>query len=228
MPINRVTVYDQVLQDDMYYKGVLILSYTIRYPYFTFDRYQITFDKLNSYYRTRAYMYVESDIMKLYQMAMVDYEYAVLNDFPVRPFDIVTVYDVTYNKDCVLSLYFDNYVYSGGAHGMTTRSSDSWNIVCSSPIRINDLFLTDDVNTFVTEAIVEQIDHEALLEAEVFPYFEDYETLVKEYFSPKSFYLNDIGVIVYFQLYEIAPYSSGIREFLLPYGIGGAIRPRYC
>lgn len=226
---NQVTVYDKVLQQDMYYKGIVILSYTVRYPYFTSNRYQITLDKLNSYYKTRAYMYVKKDIMKLYQMAMVEYEYAVSNDFPVRPFDVVTVYDVTYNKDCVLSLYFDSYEYTGGAHGMTTRVSDTWNIVGSSPIRIEDLFLnTDDVSTFVTNAIVEQIDQEALLETEFFPYFEDYHDLVKQNYNPKNFYLNDRGVIVYFQLYEIGPYASGIQEFLLPYGLGGAIRPRYC
>ena len=88
--------------------------------------------------------------------------------------------------------------------------------------------MTEDVNEFVTDVIVEQIDQEAKLGEEVFPYFENYSALVKENFNPKSFYLEDRGVIIYFQTYEIAPYSSGIREFLLPYGIGGAIRPRYC
>lgn len=229
LPGNRVIVYDKILQQDMYYKGIVILTYTVRYPFFTSDRYQITLDKLNSYYQTRAYMYVKSDIMKLYQMAMVEYEYAIANDFPVRTFDAVTVYEITYNRDCVLSLYFERYEYTGGAHGMTIRTSDSWNIACSSPIRIKDLFLmADDVNAFVTDLIVEQIDQEAMAEVEFFPYFEDYQTLVKENFNTKNFYLNNKGVIIYYQHYEIAPYASGIPEFLLPYGIGGAIRPRYC
>lgn len=229
LPGNRVIVYDRVLQQDMYYKGIVILSYTVRYPYFISNRYQITLDKLNHYYRTRAYMYVKTDIMKLYQMAMVEYENAVANNFPIRPFDIITVYEVTYNRDCVLSLYFDKYEYTGGAHGMTIRTSDSWNITCSSPIGIDDIFLiTDDINAYVIGVIVEQIDQEAKAEAESFPYFEDYANLVKENFNPKNFYLNDRGVIIYFQHYEIAPYSSGISEFLLPYGLGGATRPRYC
>ncbi|TAH74814.1 MAG: DUF3298/DUF4163 domain-containing protein [Anaerolineaceae bacterium] len=229
LPGNRVIIYDKVLQQDMYYKGVVILSYTVRYPYFSSDKYQIALDKLNHYYKTRAYKYVKTNIMMLYQMAMVEYEYAKANNFPVRPFDVVTVYEITYNRHCVLSLYFDRYEYTGGAHGMTIRTSDSWNIACSSPIRINDLFLIpEDVNAFITDTIVEQIDQEVLAEMEFFPYFENYETLVKENFNPNNFYLNDRGVIIYFQLYEIAPYASGIPEFLLPYGIGGAVRPRYC
>ena len=229
MPRKRVIVYDKVLQQDMYYKGVVILSYTVRYPYFALDKYQITLDKLNHYYKTEAYMYVKTNIAKLYQAAMVEYEYAVANNFPVRPFDVVSVYEITYNSDCVLSLYFDRYEYTGGAHGITIRTSDSWNIACSSLIKISDLFLIpEDVNTFITDMIVEQIDHELMAEAEGFPYFENYEALVKEHFNPKNFYLNNRGVIMYFQQYEIAPYARGIPEFLLPYGIGGAVRPRYC
>lgn len=229
MPRNRVLVYDKVLQQDMYYKGVVILSYTVRYPYFSSGCYQIALEKINHYYRTESYMYVKNNIKKLFQTAMVEYEYAVANNFPVRAFDVVTVYDVTYNKDCVLSLYFDRYEYTGGAHGMTSRISDSWNIANSTPIRLNDLFsIPDDVNAFVTDGIVEQIEHLAVTEVEAFPYFENYQALVKENFNNKNFYLNSRGVIVYFQLYEIAPYASGIPEFLLPYGIGGPIRPRYC
>lgn len=229
MPENRVIVYDKVLQQDMYYKGVVILSYTVRYPYFTSDRYQIALDKLNHYYKTIAYMYVKSDIRKLSQTAMVEYEYAMANNFPVRPFDAVTVYDVTYNRNCALSLYFDRYEYRGGAHGMTSRTSDSWNIANSIPIRLNDLFLLpDNVNAFVSDAIVEQIDQVVMAEVEAFPYFEDYETLVKANFDCRNFYLNSRGVLVYYQPYEIAPYASGIPEFLLPYGIGGPIRPSYC
>ncbi len=229
MPENRVIVHDKSLQQDMYYKGVVILSYTVRYPYFASDRYQITLDKLNHYYRTLAYMYVKSDIRRLFQTAMVEYEYAMANNFPVRPFDLVTVYDVIYNKDCVLSLYFDRYEYTGGAHGITIRTSDSWNIACSRPISIDDLFaIPDDVGAFITDAIVEQINQVVMAEMEGFPYFENYEALVKENFNNKNFYINNRGIIVYFQLYEIAPYASGLPEFLLPYGIGGAIRPRYC
>lgn len=229
MPGNRVIVYDKVLQQDMYYKGVLILSYTVRYPHFISNSHQTTLDKINHYYKTEAYIYVKKNIRNLFHTAMVEYEYAMANNFPVRPFDIVSVYEVTYNKDCALSLYFDRYEYTGGAHGMTIRRSDTWNIAKSTLIKLNDLFLIpDDVDSFVTEAVVKQIDRMAMEELEVFPYFENYKALVNENYNPKNFYINNKGIIIYFQLYEIAPYASGIPEFLLPYGIGGPIRPRYC
>lgn len=229
MPKGRVTVYDKVLKQDLNYKETVLLSYTVKYPYFILDNYQSTLDKINYYYQTEAYTYVRTYINRLYQQAMVEYEYAMANNFPVRPFEVVTVYNVTYNKNCALSLYFDRYEYTGGAHGITRRSSDTWNIAKSTLIGLKDLFLIpNDIYSFVTDSIVEQIDHIKSSEGEDFPYFEDYEALVKDNFKYKSFYLNNKGLVIYYQLYEIAPYASGLPEFLLPYGMGGPIRPRFC
>mgnify|MGYP000904169306 CR=1 FL=1 len=229
LPENKINVYEKMLQEDMYYKGHLILSYTVKFPYFTGKSHHLTLNKINAYYRTRANMYVKSEVLELYRLAMVEYEYAVANNYPVRPFDVITVYEVTYNRNCVLSLYFDRYEYTGGAHGITIRSSDTWNIAKSSPVRIASLFpFVDEVDEYVVDNIIEQIDQLAMTEIEVFPYFEDYETLVKEQYDPNNFYLSHKGIIIYFQQYEIAPYSSGIPEFLIPYSMGGACRPRYC
>ena len=47
-------------------------------------------------------------------------------------------------------------------------------------------------------------------------YFEDAEMLAVRNFDPKNFYLTKEGVTVFYPLYTIAPYSSGIREFLIP------------
>ena len=134
-----------------------------------------------------------------------------------------------YNRNCVLSLYFDRYEYTGGAHGLTIRSSDTWNVASSSPIRLASLFpFVDEVDEYVIDNIVEQIDQLVMTESEVFPYFEDYETLVKENYNPNNFYLSHKGIIIYFQQYAIAPYSTGIPEFLISYSMGGPCRPRYC
>ena len=48
-------------------------------------------------------------------------------------------------------------------------------------------------------------------------YFENYKELINKTFNPNSFYCTPEGISVYYQQYDIAPYSSGIREFLMPY-----------
>ena len=54
-------------------------------------------------------------------------------------------------------------------------------------------------------------------------YFEDVNDLVKENFNEKNFYIVPEGVVIFFQHNEIAPYSSGIRTFLIPFQEGGAV-----
>lgn len=44
-------------------------------------------------------------------------------------------------------------------------------------------------------------------------YFDNTCNLVLDTFNPKSFYLLKDRVVIYFQQYDIAPYSSGIRTF---------------
>ena len=48
-------------------------------------------------------------------------------------------------------------------------------------------------------------------------YFEDYCKLVLDSFNPEQFYLvprgNTYDLVIYFQQYDIAPYSTGIPTF---------------
>lgn len=275
MPGCRIFVGRNVITQEMYYKGQVILTYTVYYPQFSLghntrrnvhrnmhrnmqhgishnmknnlqhdiqynmqhnmmhnipnDMQQsmpdmLILDQLNAYYSTKAVMYINKNVRNLYQEAMVDYEYSVANQFPVRQYDIYVDFQVTYNRDCILSIYFDRYEYTGGAHGTTVRFSDSWNIGCSRPLTLMDLFPPDtNIREYYISAIIEQIRHE--VQNEPMLYFEDYENLVNQYFRPSSFYLTGDGVVIYFQQYEIAPYASGIPEFLIPFGADGANLP---
>ena len=54
----------------------------------------------------------------------------------------------------------------------------------------------------------------------------NYEKNVEQYFNPEHFYLKPAGLVVYFQQYEIAPYSSGIPEFTIPYLEEYVLRPQ--
>ncbi|HCF50858.1 MAG TPA: DUF3298/DUF4163 domain-containing protein, partial [Syntrophomonas sp.] len=65
--------------------------------------------------------------------------------------------------------------------------------------------------TYIKKKIIEQIRENPDI------YFDNYEELVEQTFNINSFYCTSQGVVVYFQQYDIAPYASGIREFLLPY-----------
>lgn len=221
----KVTVKEKTLHKDMYYKNNLIMRYSIQYPYFISDKFQTMLNKLNIFYKTKAFMYEKSNIMNLYQMAMVEYEYSVANDFPIRQFEASVTYQVTYNQNCVLSVYFDQYEYAGGAHGLTVRTSDTWNLQKSSRMDLSDLFPS---RRNYREFIIAQInkDIEEILKTNHGQYFDNYQTLVFEHFKGNSFYLTIQGVVIYFQQYDIAPYATGIPTFVIPYSPSAATQPR--
>lgn len=216
---------EKVIQQDLYYKNQMMISYSIQYPQFISARFSYFLDKLNSFYRTKAQMYEKNEVKKLFQLAMVEYEYAIAHDFPFRPFEAILSNQVTYNKNCAISVYFDTYEYTGGAHGSTRRSADSWNLQRGVKINLDDIILVEgDLQPYVEEEIIKQIEPQA--QGENFPFFEDYKTLVNQTLKLQNFYLTDQGVEIFFQQYDIAPYASGLPTFLIAYEPGIVVQPQ--
>ncbi len=221
----QMFVREKVIQQDMYYKNTLIMRYTIKYPKFVSETYEVFANKLNSLYRTKAVMYERSNVMNLYQMAIVDYEYSVANNYPVHMFEAYVDFTVTYNQNCALSLYFDQYEYTGGAHGLTIRYSDTWDLSHSRRMELGDFFPHNDhYKDFIINTINSQIEQQILEEKAL--YFDDYKTLTLQNFKANSFYITKEGLVIFYQQYDIAPYAAGIPTFVIPYGPGNAMMPR--
>ncbi len=220
----NLTVKEHVLKKELKYKDHVILTYTIKYPQFVSDKFRPFLNKLNRYYEAEAVLYQKINVAKLYEMAVSDYEESVANDYPIHQYEVYVEFKVTYNENCALSLYFDRYEYTGGAHGMTVRYSDTWDLNKGVRINLDDLFPhNENFTDYIQSEIIRQIENEIKNNNNIF--FDNYASLVREYFNPKNFYLTEDGVVIYFQLYEIGPYVIGIQTFTIPYKEGGAVPP---
>ncbi len=212
MQTSTITVKTKVLQEELKADGVTVLTYQIEYPVFQGTQYQLSLMVINNYYKTRALEYQSYVRKELFPQAVEQYENAVENGFPVIPYEVITKFNVTYQYACILSLYTDKYEFTGGAHGNTIRSSQTWNLQGCRRLRLAELFGCGlNPKTYILEQAKKQIAKEPEI------YFENYEELLEETFNEKSFYCSPRGIVVYYQQYDIAPYSSGIREFLIPY-----------
>ncbi|HHT96839.1 MAG TPA: DUF3298 and DUF4163 domain-containing protein [Clostridiales bacterium] len=221
---NKVLVRERVFQEDKLYDGVVVLRYKIKYPYFVSDNNQKFFDKLNDYYCMYTLDYINHDIAKMYKMAVDNYNENKKKGYPFNAYEVVSEYNVSYNKNCAISLYFDRYEYMGGAHGNTLRYSDTWDIQKKSNILLSDLVKAiADYRNFIIESIIKTISNE--IEHGNNFFFEKYEGLVRNSFKESNYYLSDVGIVVYFLQYDIAPYSSGIQTFTIPYSIDGVEEP---
>jgi hypothetical protein len=129
-------------------------------------------------------------------------------------YDALMIFEVTYNQNNILSLFYDQYVYSGGAHGNTVRQSQTWNVRRGCQITLRNygddpVGLQAEILDRVREEIALQIARGENM------YFEDYPKLISDTFNPESFYLTPQGMVIYFQQYDIAPYASGIPVFVI-------------
>jgi len=222
----NVQIKNIILQNDLYYKRNLLLSYKIEYPQLFSDKFQKNLNKINEFYKTKA-LELERECYEIsFKIAIEQYEYSIRNDFPIRKFEIILNYEITFNQDCVVSLYFDKYQYMGGAHGSTIRVSDTWNIQSGNRIMLYNMFTpTVKYIEYILLRINRQIEIQ-LNTDENFMYFDNYDRKVFMSFDINNFYLTKYGVVIYFQQYDIAPYASGIPEFMIPYHCGIVICPR--
>jgi len=207
-----VSVKTVVMEENLFFNGEKLLHYKIEYPEFRSSRYQMTLAAVNRYYANTAEQYRRYIKTELFDMAVEQYKDAIDQGFPVRVFEALQVFEMTYNNACILSLYVDRYTYTGGAHGSTVRSSQTWNLQKGYMIRLAQLFRCRiEPKAYILARVTVQIQENPDI------YFEDYPKLIDENFNENSFYCTPYGLVVYYQQYDIAPYASGIREFLIPY-----------
>lgn len=200
-------IIKNTLEDKFYCNGNLILKYKISYPQIISRR--CNYFKFNSYNSKLALNlknYIENNLL---QEAQNLYEYNKSNGYPLMTYEIIYTYNITYNQNNIISLYTDQYIYSGGAHGISTKSSQNWNMRTSCLMCLSDLFQN---NEYYILDILKEINEEISKNPE--NYFDNYCTLVLESFNPKNFYItSDNTFYIFFGEYDIAPHSTGIPTF---------------
>lgn len=221
---SSVIVETHSTERELKAKDQLLLTYSLKYPQFRTEKFNDFIVKLNLYYSTKNTLFQRFDIKRLYQLAYEDYEASLKNGYPFRPYEVYRDFTVTYNKDCIISMYFDTYEYTGGAHGTTVREADTWNLSTDTKVELSDLFVyPKNFEEYVTKNILQQIE-ENIKEGNNI-YFDDFRQTVVEKFNKRDFYLTEEGIVIFYQLYDIGPYSSGIITFLIPYKEGEVVLP---
>lgn len=198
------------------HKGKNILNVDIEYPYIKLSKGYIVAKKINSSYFLTANKFYNKATKILLPMAIEQYLQSIKESYPFNPYDAVMKYTITQNSNCILSTYFDQYEYTGGAHGMTLRTSSTFSLQNGEVITLKNIF-KGKIN--YKRIIIDEIKKQATKNVIDSPgiYFENYLELIEKSFNENSFYLTQDAINIYFQQYDIAPYASGIIVFNLTY-----------
>ncbi|OOM73774.1 anti-sigma-V factor RsiV [Clostridium puniceum] len=135
---------------------------------------------------------------------------------PTFPFEVYSRYTIGIDNNMLISLYNDYYEYLGGAHGMTTRTSYTIDKEKEKLLTLKELFVqgysySDIINKSIKEDIEKHPDD----------YFNSGSEF-KGIGENQSFYIEGDKLVIYYQLYDIAPYVFGIPEFKIPLKLFGA------
>ncbi|MBP3930956.1 MAG: DUF3298 and DUF4163 domain-containing protein [Peptostreptococcaceae bacterium] len=124
-------------------------------------------------------------------------------------YEAVYNYKTTYNKNNILSIPLTMYEFTGGAHGLTNIKSFNYDLVTGKELKLEDLF---KANSNYKEFINKHIEEEIVKQPEIYFQGQDGFSSIKD---NQDFYISDEGIVIYFSLYDIAPYSSGIPMFTI-------------
>lgn len=209
-------IENRELKNELKYKDTVILTYKIQYPEIVSSNCEFGIDAFNKFNKNKALKLEEYVNTTLYKEAKNLYDYNTQNGYPIMVYEVILQYNITYNENCIISLYYDKYEFTGGAHGNTIRTSQNWDLQKGFQIPLsyfyqNNPYYIIDILKNINNQIKEQIqsgDNQ---------YFDNYCELVLETFNLESYYLTPNAIAIYFQQYDIAPYSSGIPVFYLMY-----------
>lgn len=113
------------------------------------------------------------------------------------------------NSDNMLSILLNYYKYSGGAHGYYEYKSYNIDMRSGKFLELEDLFKSNsDYKKVINNEIRRQIEYKAKSDSQYEGIYQ-FERIKDN----QKFYIQDNNLIIYFDLYEIAPYAVGIPEF---------------
>jgi len=136
------------------------------------------------------------------------------DDFEETPLIWETLIDgeVTYQSPALTCIAINSYLNTGGAHGNMTISFLNFNSQTGQLLRLDEHIKNKTDFIKLAEKYLNIILQESSNENGFDNYF-----FGKDFHLPENIGFSDDGVILLYNVYEIAPYSEGIIEFTIPY-----------
>ena len=157
-------------------------------------------EKINTILKTRVGQF----IAQVSQAAEEGKNYPLASKFSAK-----MNYEIHRQDADLLSLTLRTYQFTGGAHGSSTLEGYTFKLATGQLLKYSELFNFDFASRqSLNEKIAAQIRERQI------PIFEPYGGVSD---NPGFYMKAKNKVVLVFQQYEIAPYSSGILEFEIDY-----------
>lgn len=167
---------------------------------------KLTMPKLEVYYPSVGGI-SDINVQKKINNTILNVVYRMIEDqgyYKNTETTITGYFEIKNNQRGILSLTLSNYAFSGGAHGMTIMKSLTFNVETGEEYGLSQLFKPgSNYVKVLSEMVKVQIKERDI------PVIEEFCTIKPN----QDFYIADKILVLYFQLYELAPYAYGFPQF---------------
>lgn len=200
-PEENIEISDLQSGDSVELSSGITANISITAPKLTSTTYGETADKFNELITTE----IES-FKNEFAQVMAD------PDLSLGELEYKMTYEIYKASEGVVSILLTKIYFTGGAHEGIVYKAVNFDL--NSGGSVNMQYVTgvpaSEYTPFIKAKVLEQ-----MRAAQTYTSTED--DALDSVFKDDQFLITESGIIVFFQIYDIAPYSEGIQKFEIPY-----------
>ena len=148
-------------------------------------------------------------------LAKGNYEFASDGLGIFTPITVEMGYEVKLNDGKLFSVRRETYENTGGAHPNKAVDAETFRVSDGAKMLFSDLFKIsrEEVNARLAPFVKQEMDNR---EKDGYFYYENAKDEALSLRSEEDFYLTETHLVLFWQVYELAPYAAGLQEFAIP------------
>lgn len=191
-----------------------VLDVSLVYPQFKNPDHKPGLDMINTIFSNDFKVQKESAVKDQMEMAKDAYEFS--KESPDVPFLINSLavgYELMNKDNSKISILQSFSVFTGGAHPNTGFSAKTYDVETGKPLKLEQITgkTSEETKTMVTDQVLAIVEKSITANEGI--YNASYKNDCVQYFDSANFYLKDGKLYVFYQAYDIGPYSSGMPTF---------------
>lgn len=173
-------------------------------------------ENFNAFYLDNARAANKFARTELYRKACMEREEKDKSGFPFTVYSFIRKTNIEYSDKKYLSAVTETYIYTDGAHGVTTQFAKTWDIQTGNCMQLKSFFRKGfNYRKYIISSLIRQIQQMSNEERDLL--YPNAEYLAAKNFAAAGWHLSGISEIsVFYPEYVIAPHSSGIIRFKIP------------
>ena len=182
---------------------------------------------IDDYYRA-----LYTDLYAIYELNALDAAQRraefVADGFDFNPWTVEMSSDILRNDGVTLSVLREVYENTGGMHPLITYQAETFDVASQGRLLLDNLFTVAEEAYLprLRDMLLTQMDRREAEEDVL--YYDFAREQLTDLLDPMDFALTEDSLLLFFDVYALAPYAAGTQQFYLPLAdLADILNPQY-